>query len=276
MRRIPAALMAAFLLASAPSWGADIAVTVAKITGKAQLQKGADWVPLTPGQKLGSGDTVSTGFRSELLLQIGPSTVTVKALSRVTLQNLTQEGTSLKTDLYLKVGKVSAEVNKSESVQSQKFQVASPVATASVRGTAFSFDGTNLQVSRGLVDFSDLRGNKVSIPVGEAARVAAPGSRQGIVTNQKLVAQESVVAAKADAADALEDEATLSWNGWTYADLLDLLYGWDWYGDGGWSEVYINGIDPLPLPSATYLTIGGIDQLYVPAYTAITLGGIDP
>ncbi len=83
MIRIKTAWLAVLLaLTVLPAWAAgDIAATVAKITGKAQIQKGANWVALTLGQKLATGDTISTGFRSELQLQIGASVVVVKPLS---------------------------------------------------------------------------------------------------------------------------------------------------------------------------------------------------
>lgn len=268
------AIVLTLLLFSPVVLQAQAAATVAVITGKAQLQKGEVWAPLAVGQKLVPGDTVSTGFRSELQLKVGPSVVTLKALSRLTLQALDQVGTTLQTDLYLKVGKVDAQVNKSDTVQSQKFKVGSPVATASVRGTSFSFDGVNLQVAQGLVDFSDQRGNTVSIPVGEAARVAL-GSR-GIATNETLVVQDSVVSADTEVGDAWTDEATLEWDGWSYEDLLTLLYGYDWYSSEGGTYLSLNGIIPAELPLITSVTIGGISPKPLPSLTQITIGGIQP
>ena len=145
----------------------DLSATVVKITGKADHLK---------GRRLGrTGPRTGAAHRRHRLhglplrapAQIGPSTVTVKALSRLTVKDLALTGTAAKTDLYLAVGKIDAEVNKSEAVTEQKFTVGSPVSTASVRGTSFSFDGINLRVGRGIVDFSDLRGNVVRVPVGE-------------------------------------------------------------------------------------------------------------
>lgn len=233
-RTIPLLVALAALLSPLTVWAGDVAVTVAKITGKAQVAKGSDWVALTLGQKLNPGDTVSTGFRSELQLQIGASVVTVKALSRLTLKDLTQNGTSLNTDLYLKVGQVDAVVNASETVKSQTFKVASPVATASVRGTAFRFDGVKLEVYRGLVDFSDLKGNLVQVPVGESARAALPeaGGSGGLATNQDLVSQDSIVQADSSSdygwGGGWDDWSYYSWDGWSYWDLLDSIDNYDW------------------------------------------------
>ena len=114
--------LAAAGLASA----ADLTATVVKITGKADVQKDGAWAALSAGEVLPVGATVSTGFRSELQLKIGPSTVVVKALTRLTIKDLVQTGGAAKTDLYLAVGKISAEVNKSDTVTEQKFTVGQP------------------------------------------------------------------------------------------------------------------------------------------------------
>lgn len=246
-RLLFAAGCAALVLCLAgPAAAADVTTTVAKITGKAQLQQGAGWAPLAVGQVLPVGSTVSTGFRSELQLKIGPSIVTVKALSRLTVRDLVQNGTDVKTDLYLKVGKIDAEVNKSEAVTSQKFTVASPVSTASVRGTAFTYDGVNLRVTRGLVDFSDLRGHQVSVPVGEGARAAAPGTNQNLTTNQNLVAQDSTAQSNSGSdygvTDATEMDSWGSWDGWDYSSLLDSLDAYDWSSELPNTHVYIGGV----------------------------------
>jgi len=184
-------------LLALPLPAADLTATVASVTGKVQVQKGTDWLPVTVGQTLALGSTVSTGFRSELKLKIGPSVVAVKPLSRLTILSLVQSGTTATTDLNLRVGKISAEVNKSETVQTQTFTVKSPVATASVRGTEFTFDGVRLEVLRGIVDFVDRNGITVPVPKGEAARAAEPGSSEGTKTFRDLVAEASVTLSKA-------------------------------------------------------------------------------
>jgi hypothetical protein len=235
------AAIAALLVLASPAW-ADVTATVAKITGKAQVQQGADWVALTVGEVLPVGSTVSTGFRSELQLKVGPSTVTVKALSRLTLRDLVQTGSDVKTDLYLKVGKIDAEVNKSEAVTTQKFTVGSPVSTASVRGTAFTYDGVNLQVTRGVVDFSDLKGNVVSVPVGEAAKAVS----SGVATNQNLVSVDSTAQSNSgsDYGSYTDDswDSWGSWDGWSYSDTLDSFWGYDWSSEFPNTHITIGGI----------------------------------
>lgn len=198
MKTLPLwALGALLALAAAPAAAAELTASVAAVSGKVQVQNGQTWDNVAVGQTLAIGSTVATGFRSELKLKIGPSTVTVKALSRLTISSLVQNGTDANTDLYLKVGKVNAEVNKDETIQTQKFTVKSPVATASVRGTEFTFDGVRLDVQRGLVAFSDSRGNEVAVPAGESAKAALPETRGAIQSNVAQVLEASVTVANA-------------------------------------------------------------------------------
>jgi hypothetical protein len=191
------ALAGLLLIAALPATAAELTATVAAVSGKVQVQNGKAWDNVDVGQTLAIGSTVATGFRSELKLKIGPSTVTVKALSRLTISSLVQNGTDANTDLYLKVGKVNAEVNKDDTIKTQKFTVKSPVATASVRGTEFSFDGVRLEVQRGLVAFSDSRGNQVAVPAGESAKAALPETRAAIQSNVAQVLEASVTVANA-------------------------------------------------------------------------------
>lgn len=241
IRAACAALLWATVLA--PAGAAGLTATVTAVTGKVQVQKGSAWTNLTVGQSLDLGSTVATGFRSELKLKIGPSTVTVKALSRLTIESLVQNGTDASTELYLKVGKVSAEVNKDEVVQTQKFTVKSPVATASVRGTAFSFDGVHLEVLRGVVDFIDSRGEKLAVLRGESARAGLPGSGQPTRGNADLVLEASVTQVLASRLD--ESQGTLR-------DLLSEIL------DGSpASKTIEDWLQELP---NTYVVVGGITE----------------
>jgi len=240
---IPAFVLS--LVAATFASAADLEATVVKITGKAEIQKDGAWVALSVGQVLPVGATVSTGFRSELQLKIGPSTVAVKALTRLTIKDLVQTGGAAKTDLYLAVGKISAEVNKSDTVTEQKFTVGSPVSTASVRGTSFTFDGVNLSVQRGVVDFSDLRGNSVQVPVGESARAVA-GYQSTLVSPRDVAAQDSVVQSNSGndygQTDATYDDSYYSYDGWDYLDTLDSLDNYNWYNEFPNVHITVGGI----------------------------------
>lgn len=135
---------------------------VVSATGKAEVQKGSSWVALKAGDVLDAGSVIQTGFKSELVLKIKESTVTVSALTRITLQTLAErEGISGsqgkdETTIFLDTGSLKSNVQKSAD-RRVGFTVRSPVATASVRGTAFKFlarfKKNTLETERGKVAF---------------------------------------------------------------------------------------------------------------------------
>lgn len=118
--------------------------TVTSVTGKAERLVGDNWVALEVGNKLEKGDVVQTGFKSELVLQIGSATVNLSALSRVTVEQLAEKKTedgSVKdtTSLYVDTGTVRSAIKKTTDNRKVGYTVRNPVATASVRGTEFIF-----------------------------------------------------------------------------------------------------------------------------------------
>jgi hypothetical protein len=111
------------------------------------------WVPAAPGQRLERETLISTGFKSTALLALGNSTLTVRPLTRLSLEELSESQGAERTAVFLRTGRVRAEVTPPAGRRTE-FSVRSPSATASVRGTAFDFDGVNLRVSSGTVSFS--------------------------------------------------------------------------------------------------------------------------
>ena len=118
--------------------------TVVSATGKSEVQNGSSWVTLKAGDTLDQGAVIQTGFKSEVVLKIKDSTVTVAPLSRITLQTLAEReglgGAKGKdeTAIFLDTGSLKSNVQKSAD-RRVGFTVRSPVATASVRGTEFGF-----------------------------------------------------------------------------------------------------------------------------------------
>ena len=114
--------------------------TVISVTGKAEKLISPDtWQALSVGDVLSKGDTVSTSFKTELILKINNDTVTVSSLTRVTIQQLASTASKNETSLFISSGSIKASVNPTDNKR-EDFTVSSPVATASVRGTSFSFN----------------------------------------------------------------------------------------------------------------------------------------
>lgn len=156
-------LSAAFVFATFASSAFAMDATVVSAKGKAEFQNGGNsWVALKAGDTLSQGSVIQTGFKSEVVLKIKESTVTVAPLSRITLQSLVEreglDGAKGKdeTAIFLDTGSLKSNVQKSAD-RRVGFTVRSPVATASVRGTEFDFStkykGVNLTTHQGAVAF---------------------------------------------------------------------------------------------------------------------------
>lgn len=180
-------LTAAMLVAVASAaMAATLNATVVEIAGKVEYQlPGKGWKPAKVGDSLPKGTIVSTGFKSTVLLKVGPSTVTVKPITRLSLEEILQSESGTQTQLFLMAGRVKAEVTP-QAGSPVEFQVKSPTATASVRGTGFEFDGTNLLVAHGSVQLRTPHGMTRYVRSGEFSYVATNGS----VTSPAAVSAE--------------------------------------------------------------------------------------
>jgi len=144
-------------LASAAVMAADEAaaakVVFAAVSGKVEYQRpGSAWKPAKVGDSVEKGTIVSTGFKSSATLKLDETSLYLKPLTRLTLEDLIKTSGGTQTKLYLLAGRVKADVPP-QAGKTTDFHIKSPTATASVRGTEFEFDGMNLMVSRGTVQY---------------------------------------------------------------------------------------------------------------------------
>lgn len=153
----------------------EIPVVVQEVHGKVALKApGRAWIPAKVGMQILKKYTISTGFNSKAVLKLGESVLVVKQLTRMELADLVEKKGVVRTNLYLRVGKIKARVKKSKGLR-QDFRIKSPVATAAVRGTSFEFDGKKLVVSSGTVSFINSLGQKRSIGAGELSVLRGVG-----------------------------------------------------------------------------------------------------
>lgn len=164
------------IIAGAMAVRAEEAYAVfSEVSGKVEFQApGSAWKPAKVGDRVHPGDMVSTGFKSTAIIAIDKTTISVKAITRMTLQNLVKTAGGTSTTLFLLSGRVKADVPPQPG-QSMNFKVTSPTATASVRGTAFEFDGVNLVVDRGTVQLTTPTLQSRHVAAGQFSMVAAGG-----------------------------------------------------------------------------------------------------
>jgi hypothetical protein len=112
-----------------------------------------NWRPARMGDAIPTAAVLSTGFKSTAVLEIGNSTVTVLPITRLSIEEILIRDKNETVNLRLRTGRVRADVNPPPG-GGIEFNVRSPIATASVRGTSFEFDSINIRVIEGTVAFS--------------------------------------------------------------------------------------------------------------------------
>jgi len=168
-------LLAFFASFSGGLFAAEAAV-FREVKGKVEYQlEGEDWMPAKVGVALPKGAVVSTGFKSTAAIEALGSVIMIKPLTRMVLDELVRNSSGTKTGLTLLSGKVKTEVKPSSATASTVFDVKSPTATASVRGTGFEFDGENILVNHGNVEFSNTWGISRSVQGGEFSSAGGKG-----------------------------------------------------------------------------------------------------
>ncbi|MCR5614481.1 FecR domain-containing protein [Treponema sp.] len=172
MKRILTFVICSLLCMSAFS----IEAKVLSVSGKVQVQRQGAWRDINVGEKINQGEMIQTGFKSEAVLQLVSanqnSKITVAPLSRITLEQLVENGSSDTVKVNLTAGSVKSEVKKTQDRRAD-FTVRGPVATASVRGTVFGvrnyFASTRVDAESGTVSVwrtSTQKSGELSAPCG--------------------------------------------------------------------------------------------------------------
>jgi hypothetical protein len=157
-RRKITVLLTAVLLAGAIfpglAFAEEIRAVIRDCSGLVEIRpRGATWITAAVGMTLEGSTQISTGFKSSAILIMGNSTILVRALTRVNLEDLVRQGTDETVSMELRAGRIRAEVAP-PSGGKITFTVNSPQATNSVRGTQFEFDAINLVVYNGVVAYT--------------------------------------------------------------------------------------------------------------------------
>ena len=143
-------------------------VTVTSLKGNVKYRiDGEEWKKLSEGMKLPVGAVISTSFKSEAVLDLGSSEIFVKQLTRMSINELSEKNKTVNTKLNMRLGRISADVKTSKGLK-HDFTIKTPVSTAAVRGTKFSFDGVNIKVANGRVVVSNRNNHSASYKGGES------------------------------------------------------------------------------------------------------------
>jgi hypothetical protein len=145
---------------------------VRRIVGKVEIQRpGEAWIPAEVGMELPLRATISTGFNSQAVLEVWGSVLTLRALTRIRIDELEVRDNVAVTGLSMPVGRIRAEVRTTEGL-STDFRVRSPVSTAAVRGTGFDDDLYTLNCFDNSTDFINKAGIATKVYEGETGKLA--------------------------------------------------------------------------------------------------------
>jgi len=154
-------LCTAFTFAQSP--GAQIR----EMTGTVELKApgSADWIPAKAGDRIEKATVISTSFKSMATLDLGSSILTVRPLTRLTLNELINQDGTETINVAMATGRIRADV-KPPAGSRADFTINTPVATASVRGTVFDIDRANIRVVEGMVLYAPAAGKGKIVRVG--------------------------------------------------------------------------------------------------------------
>jgi hypothetical protein len=109
-------------------------IKVISVKGTAAYKKGGQWTPLQAGTALAVGTKVSTGVRSNVVINVNGHTVTVYQLTIMKISESVENATSSTTRIGLRRGAVRTKIAHDARIKTV-FKVSTPVATSSVRGS---------------------------------------------------------------------------------------------------------------------------------------------
>ena len=201
MKKLICLFLFSFLIGTFSFASNEVAV-VNSVVGKVEIQLNENWVQIKNGDILTPGTVISTGFRSSAVLYIGKSLIEVRALTRLTIEEIVEQNQNYNTAMFLDAGNIKADIKKSDNKR-VGFKVRTSVATASVRGTSGEIysDGT-------LVCFSGKWAITPPEPKGTKTVITKEANSTEQIENTDEVAQtEQLENADQDFYDAVDDGA---------------------------------------------------------------------
>jgi hypothetical protein len=140
---------------------------IKELSGTVELKSAGSsaFTPAKAGDIVKQDTVVSTGLKSNALIEIGSTVIAVRPLTRLTLTEIRASSESEALNVSLQSGRVRVDVKPPAGTKTV-MTVSSPSTTASVRGTSFELDAQNLYVISGNVLFKGTRGVYTLVTTG--------------------------------------------------------------------------------------------------------------
>jgi hypothetical protein len=126
------------------------------------------------GDQIFQETVISTSFKSFAIIKTGYTSITVRPLTLLSFTEIQKLAGSETLEVNLQAGRIRVDVKPPAGTRASA-TIKAATATASVRGTSFEFDTSNLYVSEGTVSFSGNRGQSFLIGAGGTSRVDQTG-----------------------------------------------------------------------------------------------------
>ncbi|OGH60323.1 MAG: hypothetical protein A3G34_09780 [Candidatus Lindowbacteria bacterium RIFCSPLOWO2_12_FULL_62_27] len=165
--------------------------TIAESAGAVEVLKrgSTEWVRVTVGTKVGTGDQINTGIDGRAVLKFDNSATEIRPLTQFVVGRAMQDDKEFTTEMFLQVGKLVNSVDK-ESGKKNKFTVTTPTAVAGIRGTQQEIGfgegfGTECKIEDGEGYMAPVQAEKLppavqmALGVGPAAAAAPAGLAAG-------------------------------------------------------------------------------------------------
>lgn len=169
-------LVLAFALACGAPVFAEVALTatLADVKGEVAIRQDAGaWQAVENGRMLTQADEVFTGVESEATVNFSDgSSMTIRELTQILIGTILQKENRKDVAIRLKVGELKAQVKK-EKVLDTNFEIQTPTATASVRGT--EINEVSFHPARGMT--TDLKTGALLVRSARGATMTRPSDR---------------------------------------------------------------------------------------------------
>ena len=162
------------LALAGPAAAATLTATLADIKGEVAVRQNAgEWQPVANGRVLTQHDEIFTGVESEATVKFSDgSAMTIRELTQILIDTILRKENRKDVAVHLKVGEINAQVKK-EKVVDTNFEIQTPTATASVRGT--EINEVSFHPARGM--FTDLKSGALLVQSARGSTMTRPNDR---------------------------------------------------------------------------------------------------
>ena len=181
---------------------------IRELAGDVQIKArgAADFSPAQIGSTVALDTIVSTGFRSNALIEISSTLITVRPLTRLSLAEIRSSSGTESLNVNLQAGRIRVDVAPPAGTRAD-IVIQAPVATASVRGTSFEMDTRNLNVVSGSVNWSDSNGFSMAVSSGYSSTISETDKAVDPVEIAKLELTPSTPVGSGEAGESLRSSA---------------------------------------------------------------------